>query len=143
MLSTTPLLTSSQVTIEMFWILQKKKDDMYQIKYSTCFFWTLLYFSPHVAKCQEDYHYYIFLLICISLSLSFYPLIFFYQLHFVSLPSFLQIPSFWVLFAAVRCLFFYIVLFVFILLRSLWKILMLILDEFYLNLPLEIYQKGS
>lgn len=48
MLSTTSLLTSSQVITEMenVCIAQKKKDDMYYIKYSTHFFWILLYPPP-------------------------------------------------------------------------------------------------
>lgn len=78
MLSTTSLLTSSQVITEMenVCIAQKKKDDMYYIKYSTQFFWILVYPLPSLprAKCQEHCHYHSFLLIYISL--SFCPLIF-------------------------------------------------------------------
>lgn len=47
----------------------------------------------------------------------------------------------WLL-TVIHCLF-YIVLFIFILLMNLWKISVLILDELYLSLPVEVHQKGT
>lgn len=59
-----------------------------------------------------------------------FPPFFFNQLNFVSLHSFLQIPGFSVLFAAVRFIFFLTLYYLFLHFLGIYEKYMLILDEF-------------